>query len=286
MRVYAIAAWLVLLPAPLCAQIQSAPPPSTPAPPSLIDELVANAAHYRDTLPSVTADESIVSEGAYMGIFRKRTLAQGTFRVIRTPEGTLKESRQIAVLDGKSVDPSKKADLPIVLFGGFGQFQQVFFSPQQRPCFVFSLLPQPGPGGTQQIAVSPAPDSAEQAACKLSQSGIAGLVRVDAATRQIVHFERTVSDAFAAKTHLAPFVSVDSAPARVGDNTFWLPTQVIGRILNGRVHGTFTANYSNYHRYAGSMTLLPGATEIDSTPDHEPAPQPAPGSVHPASTPP
>ena len=172
-----------------------------------------------------------------MGLFRKRTEAQGTFRVVRAADGGLKESRQITVLDRKPVDPSKKADLPIVLFGGFGQFQQVFFAAEQRPCFAFSLLPAPGPGGTTEIAVAVAPGSAGQPACKLSQSGVTGLVRVDPATGQIVYLERTVPDAFAAKTHLAPFVSVDSAPAKVGDNTFWLPTRVVGRILNGKVRG-------------------------------------------------
>jgi hypothetical protein len=59
---------------------------------------------------------------------------------------------------------------------------------------------------------------------------------------------------------------VDLAPAKVGDDTFWLPTVVIGRANKGAIHAQFTAHYSNYHRYAASITLLPGATEVDPAP--------------------
>jgi len=90
-----------------------------------------------------------------------------------------------------------------------------------------------------------------------------------------------VPEAIAAKSHLAPFASVDIAPAKIGDSTFWLPTLVVGTFNNGKVKGKFVAHYSDYHRFTGSVSLLPGVTEIDpQTPDTKPdsarpiAPQP------------
>jgi len=244
-----------------------------PAPPELIDHLVANAEEYRATLPSLTADETIHSETSYMCMFKRHADAQGTFRVLRTvDDAQLQESRQIAMLNGKAVEPGKHVALPATLFGGFGRFQEMFFTPQHRRCFAFTLLPEPGPEGTQQIAISVPPELETQPGCTQERHGVTGLARVDPATGQLVHLERTVPDEDVAHTNLAPFASVDCAPTKVGEQTFWLPTEIVGRILNGKVRGQFVAHYSNYHRYAASMSVLPGAVEVD------PATAPTPAS--------
>ena len=246
------------------------------APASLIDELIANAAVYRATLPSITADEAIESETSFMGLLPDRTRAQGTFRVLRAEgDERLKESRQLVTVNGKPVDPAKHVRLPFTLFGGFGSFQEMFFTPAHRVCFDFRQLPDPGPGGTLQIAVSSQPSERWPAPCPDAFRMVTGLVRIDPTTHQITHFERTVSPA-APRSDLAPFASVDLAPAKVGDDTFWLPTTVVGSTISGKIHAHFTAHYSNYHRYAASIKLLPGATEVEPTP---------PNPVPPVSTP-
>jgi hypothetical protein len=238
-----------------------------PAPSALIDQLVTNAAQYRLTLPSLTADESISSESSYLGLFKLHAEAQGTFRVMASAAGgALQESRHITRLNGKPVEPGKHVTLPSTLFGGFDRFEEMFFTPQHRLCFAFTLLPQPAPDGTLQIAIAVPPEVEERPGCTQDRQGLTGLARVDPATHQIVHLERTVPDELARRSNLAPFASVDCAPARVGGQTFWLPTMVVGRILDGKVRGEFTAHYSNYHRYTASITLLPGASEVDSTP--------------------
>ena len=235
----------------------------TPAPATLIDRLVANADRYRATLPSLTADESIVTEGSTF-FFHQRSTATGTFRVVRSGEGQpLEESRQILTLNGKPVDPGKNVSIPFTLLGGFGRFQEMFFTPRHRICFTFTLLPKAGPGGTQQIAIAGPEDLGSQPGCAPERKGLTGLALVDPASGQIVHLERTVTAEAANNDHLAPFASVDSAPTQVGDQTYWLPTVIIGRFHEGKVKGEFIAHYSNYHRYAASITLLPGATEVD-----------------------
>jgi hypothetical protein len=254
----------------------------SPAPPELIDELVANATLYNTTLPSITASETIESEASYLTIFRNKAVAKGTFRVVRDPNGgVLQESRHITELDGKPVAEGQSTRLPTTLFGGFGRFQEMFFTPSHRRCYTFTRLSEPGSDGSWQIAIAPRPADSAPPDCASLTPGATGVARIDPTVHQIVHLERTVPEEIAAKNHLAPFASVDIAPAKIGDTTFWLPTLVVGTFNNGKLKGRFVAHYSDYHRFTGSISLLPGVTEVDpQTPDTKPesarpiAPQP------------
>ena len=230
-----------------------------PAPPELIDHLVANAQLYSESLPSLAATETIDSQGSYM-FFKHRVKARAVFRVLRRPGAPLEESRQIIEEDGKAVSSGKSVALPSTLFGGFSRFQELFFTSANRICFSFTLLPEPGPGETQQIAV--AEQSPITPGCAVR--GLTGLVRVDPVSRHVVYLERTIPLETAIKTQLAPFASVELAPAKIGDDTFWLPTVVFGNFANGKTRGSFEAHYSDYHRYTVSSTILPGVTETDT----------------------
>ena len=239
---------------------------ATPAPPGLIDHLVANAQLYSATLPSIGANEAIVSEGSYL-IFHRRVEAKAVFRVVRDPkDGALEESRQITEIDGKPVEPGRHAALPWTLLGGFEKFQQLFFTPSHTPCFTFTLLPQPGPGATQQIAVAELPPALRTPACNQAPRGYTGLIRVDPATGQIVYLERSVPEDVAVPSHLAPFASVEIGPVRIGEQTFWLPSVIIGTFVSGKTHGRFEARYFDYHRYTGSITILPGVNPVEPDP--------------------
>ncbi len=251
--------WLLLLILPLRAQA-----PTLTAPPSLIDELVANAVAYRANVPSITADEVIDSQESFLGILPDKVHATSTMRVLRAGQGQndrATESRQLLTLNGKPVDATKKPHLPFTLFGGFGSFQEMVFTPSHRGCFQFHMLQQPAPDGSLQIAITPQPADAWPPQCPVLWQQVTGLVHVDPETHQLRHFERTVKPPAG---QLAPFASVDCAPARIGDETFWLPVTVIGRNDDGKLRGEFIAHYSNYHRYTASITLLPGATEVDA----------------------
>ncbi len=239
-------------------------PAQTPAPTNLIDQLVANAESYRITLPSLTASESIQSDASYL-FFKHHADAKGTFRVTRaSPEAQLVEARQLTEVDGKPVTLDQHPTLPTTMFGGFGRFQEMFFTPAHRPCYTFTELDKPGPQDTLQLAITQNPEP--EPACNGTPRGVTGLALVDLATHQLRHLERTIPDDVAIPAHLAPFASVDLAPAKVGDQTYWLPTTVTGIIVNGKIHGKFVAHYSDYHRYTGTVKILPGITEVDSAP--------------------
>lgn len=246
---------LIALVSPIVAQ--------TPVPSDLLNQLIANAEQYRVTIPSLTADEFIESESSFHGLFRKKVQASGTFRAVRgAPGEPLKESRQITVLNGRPVSPNAPVRLPVALFGGFGRFQEMFFTSAHVRCFAFTLLPEPGPGGTMQIAISAVADLDSQPGCPRGYQGLTGFVRVDPASHQLVHVERTLPDS-PANRGSAPFASVDCAPTKVGDEIFWLPTEVAGGTPKQIIRRKFVAHYSNYHRYVASVKLLPGAGEVD-----------------------
>jgi hypothetical protein len=48
---------------------------------------------------------------------------------------------------------------------------------------------------------------------------------------------------------------MEYGPQQIGDETLWLPIRMSAHDPSNE--GRFTATYSNYHRYTGSMTLKP-----------------------------
>lgn len=255
-NLYYVAALLALV-SPTVAQ--------TPVPADLLNQLIANAAQYRVTIPSLTADEWIESETSYHGMLRHKVQASGTFRAVRGKAGELlEESRQIAMVNGKPTAPSDPVRLPVALFGGFGRFQEMFFTPQHVRCFAFTLLPGSGLGGTLQIGIRAVPDLDSQPGCPSGYRGLTGLARVDPASHQLVHIERTLPESHENRGG-APFASVDCAPTKVGNETFWLPTQITGGTPKRFFRRKFVAHYSNYHRYVASVKLLPGTAEVEQS---------------------
>jgi hypothetical protein len=234
----------------------------------LVDQLVANASVYRANLPSLIVDEDIVSDLTILGIYTKHAEAHATFRAIRkSDDSSLDESREITILNGKPVRPGDHPLLPVVLFGGFGRFQDMFFSPQHRPCFNFVLEP-PNLRAPLQIDITLKPTAATIPGCEHGLTGLTGIARIDPASGYLIHLERTIPADIAAKFNHATFGSVDSGPTQLGDRIFWLPIIVTGDVIEnkGKQKGRFTAYYSNYHRYTATSTILP-ITPTDPNPN-------------------
>jgi hypothetical protein len=244
----------------------------------LVDQLVENAAHYRAALPSLTAHEEIQSEASRL-ILHTSAKAEAVMRVVRDPlSGELKESRQITVLNGKPVPPDQKVQLPMLMFGGFGSFQEEFFKPSERGCFVFSLMPQRHPSDPLELRIVPGPDVVAGCSAVPKPGELEGKALVDVASHQLLHLERTIDPAFAGPRHIAPFAAVDLAPAKIGEQTFWLPTMVDGRILMGKqkgemgdLKGRFTAHYSDYHRFTATATMVSAGPAEDAPASPAPA---------------
>ena len=244
---------------------QARPPADDAALNLLLDQVSAHGAAYRATLPSLTADESILSEATGLGIFKQRAQARALFRVVRkSPSDPLVESRQIVELNGKPVAPGQQAHLPLTFQGAFGDALELFFAPALRPCFVFTLSPTASSAQGEQIGFTMRPGGETNPACAHTPPGVSGFALVDPATRQIRHLERTVPETAATARRVAGFVSIDYAPTPVGDQSFWLPTRIEARMGDGKAQ--FAATYSNYHRFAGTITLLPTITPVNPPP--------------------
>jgi hypothetical protein len=229
---------------------------------SLVDQLIENAAVYRATLPSLTAHETILSHDSGQLLLLKDAhyaQAEATMRVMRkTPDGPLEESRQITMLDGKPVPPDKHVVLPTGINGGFGGLSGVFFGGGNRHCFNFVLAPHPAPDTPYKLSITLRPESASTPHCPVKASeGMTATALVGADTHQLIHLEWTLPADFAAKSHHWPFSSVDLAPAKLGNETFWLPTEVIARKGTGKNNEEWIAHYSDYHRYTATSTIVP-----------------------------
>jgi hypothetical protein len=241
--------------------------PSSPAQPNatadqLVDQLIANAAFYRATLPSLTAHESIASDASIL-LYKPHAEAEATVRVVRNaPGGPLVESREYTSLNGKPVATGKHVVLPTNIYDGFDGFQGLFFTGQHRRCFNFTLAPPTAPAALLELHITLSPDTTSLPNCPSNMEGLLGIARIDPATHQLQHLEWTVPQVDAPRVQILS-ASTDYAPASIGNRTFWLPIEVAQTAINGKTkaRGHFTVHYSDYHQYTATSTILPATPQ-------------------------
>jgi hypothetical protein len=251
----------------LCAQLpaQTLSSPTSPVQPAapksaadqLVDQLVKNYAAIYATLPSITAHEKVETH-ATRGIFWQNSTGEGTMRVLRVASGgDLKETHEMTVVNGKPVAPGdqKGPSQPTDAFIGV---QGMFFSHTGRPCYSFTLAPQPNKDGLSELHIALSPEYASLPRCMSGLKDLTGIVRVDSATHQVTHLERTIPNQVAP---LSFFASTDYAPARIGDKTFWLPAVSVSSVVINKVKVHTIIHYSDYHLYTSTSTILPVTPE-------------------------
>jgi hypothetical protein len=266
--------WGCLVCFPILAQNPTSP--TTSAEPAaaesaadrLVDRLVENAATLHATLPSITAHEKAESH-ATRGILWQNSTTEATLRVLRDPSGGfLKQSRELTAVNGKPVVPGQRiAVVGFPLSDGLVYAQDMFFSAKLRPCYIFTLASQPTREGLLELRIAANPNISSMSNCHAGSEGLTGIVHVDPKTHQLVHAERTIPDEAAKLHQRAPFASTDYAPAKIGDKTFWLPAVTVSSFImkkpTVKVHTV--AHYSDYHQYTASVTILPAASEPETS---------------------
>ncbi len=217
-----------------------------------------NAERYRETLPSLTAHETILSETSEHIVFGKSAVhAEATMRVMRkTSDGSLEESRQITAVNGKPVASNKRVSLPLTISGGFGDFPAMFFTSQHQSCFHFVLAPHLRPDAPLELSISLNPDASTLPQCKPAPTGLTAIARIDPTTHQLIHLEQTFPDGPEAPGFRILFISVDLAPTLVGQNTFWLPTTLVTHAVDGKNRKSWISHYSDYHQFTATSTIL------------------------------
>jgi hypothetical protein len=89
-------------------------------------------------------------------------------------------------------------------------------------------------------------------------AGFHRTVIADHETGRVLHTERTISAEVAAWNSEVYFGGIDYAPHKLGEQTFWLPSQFCSR--DAKNTGRMFAIYSNCHRYTGELKILPGVS--------------------------
>lgn len=232
--------------------------------PALLARIVANVAEYRAKLPSITAEETIKSDLSQGGFYQKHDTATATIRVYAASEGSqVNEVRTYLTLNGKPVKTDRKVQVTFEMNAAFSHTAELYFSPARLACVDFKTLPTAGADGSISIAFTSKLDAPP--ACNFKGVVFHGSVLVDPATSQIRHLERTITRPADDAKRTLTFTSLDCAPTLIGNETFWLPTHVQVELDGGRGH--FEAHYAHYHRYAGSLTIVPSNPAPGAIPD-------------------
>ena len=94
------------------------------------------------------------------------------------------------------------------------------------------------------------------------RSRLPGAVRrtVVDADGNVVHVEVQTPEPAAQKMSRPYFAEIDYAPVRIGDASYMLPARVATH--DEKDERRFEVRYSNFHRYGGAMTILPGAEKV------------------------
>lgn len=225
----------------------------TPAVEAVLPRIYACARDYQAKLPSLSCDESITSQTVKNGKVRKEVKVESTLTEVRDrPEpDPFTEHHIVKTVDGRPPKPRFK--LPFLVQGGFANGIG-FARPDTQVCFDYHL-DSPDGGKTLRLELDLKPDIADPA-CKDIPEGVRKTVLVDATTGQITHVQRTVSATASRERNEVYFMAIDYGPQKLGGETYWLPAKLSAH--DPKDEGRMTTIYSNYHRYAGELQVVPG----------------------------
>jgi len=219
----------------------------------LLTRVTAYAQQYRQSVPSFEADESAISQWVKNGQVTWEVRLEMTVEEVRVESkpDELDDRYTFHLIDGKP--PKKHFKLPYFAHGVFANALG-FGHPEQNNCFDFRV--SPGDSSTTvelEMAVKPAPLPPN---CADIPDEYRKITIVDTATGRVLHVTRSMSARAAHERHEIVFVSVDYAPQKLGDETFWLPVRFESH--DGKNEGRLLATYSNFHRYTSTAKVVDG----------------------------
>jgi hypothetical protein len=145
------------------------------------------------------------------------------------------------------------SQMPYFAEGGFAGLVG-FKRWEQRECFDYVVTSGDG-GHTVRLEMTLKVNSANPSCTRLP-AGFHRIVIADPETGRILHTERTIAPEAAARNTGVYFGGIDYAPQKLGEQTFWLPSRFYAHDANNTAR--MFATYSNCHRYAGELKILPG----------------------------
>jgi hypothetical protein len=206
------------------------------------------------SLPSLTCQESAVSERLKRGKVKQHVAFTASMRAVRIPGGPLHETFALSTLNGKPYS-GRNTPFPFYTAGGFDA-AMAYFMPAHQACYRYSL-------SEGRIDFETSPDFASHPQCR--NDGVRGFALMDAAGN-VTHMERTVPLEVAHDLHLVPFAAIDFAPVELKGQVYRLPQHLISEYPEGDSKGRFEAFYSGCRLFSVSVTIGP-ATAVDPAGD-------------------
>jgi hypothetical protein len=229
----------------------------------------ANVSEFKSSVPSFICDESVISQRLGDGKVKDEMKIESSFEMARKPSsGDLVENRIKNRVNGKA-PKSQKVVPPFYFIGGFANV--VGFTLDK--CFSYRFAEPPADSRPIVIAVTPKPQSADPSSTCIRQDYDRKAV-IDPGTFQITRIEETVRNVSTGIAGHVPFVpvpsshnvltfAIDYAPLELGGRTFWVTKTVTADLEDKnkplRLH--YEAHYTNYHRFAGTSTILAGEAD-------------------------
>ncbi len=236
---------------------------------STLDEVLrrlrVNYQEYMRDVPNLFCDERVVSEyGPYFTQVRTlHTVTDSVFRLQRVMAAdkrpTLKESREVKFVDGKSATRDELTG-PSILSGVFGGALGMVVPDQT--CLRFELKVHGPHLGPRRIEVDFRTLEKAVRPEECTDRKMKGHVLIDPETMRIRRIEVTnmeypiFPDVLGQWTWWAEY-----DPVGLGGGTFWLPSRIYSEAVSygdKRSIWTFVANYTSYHKMVASAHILPG----------------------------
>jgi hypothetical protein len=244
--------WLNLLLVGVSAQTVVAAPDAD----DLLAHAIAFAQRYQAVLPSLICDETIVSAALKNGVVKRQTTIRGTMREVRTNGGKdpFDESHQFTEFDGVPATEGKKHYFPYFVMGGFANGLG-FLSSDRAKCYTATIEPTSDESKIR-ISLRPRIETVGVQGCEGTENVTSRLILLERANGHVLHSERTIRPEYARKAKESYFASVDYAPVQLGGEALWVPVKVVA--YDPKEEGRFEASYTNFHRFSGTVTIVPG----------------------------
>jgi hypothetical protein len=252
--------FFLVLPLLLVAQPasgQQASGQQLPAQPASNDEqvrrVIAYAKAYRDHLPSLECDETMLSQRVKNGKVKRQVKIKATLRELRDEHepGGFRDDYTFRSGNGKPVKLDVSA-LPYFVYHVFANSLGIGEIPLPS-CFDYRFTTLDD-GQTLQFNIDSKPD-ARDTACSKIPDDYHKVMLIDTASGAVRHIERRISPQFADDHLEIPYMTIDFAPQKLGDETFWLPSRF--EADDPHQKGRMIATYSNFHRYTAVAKILP-----------------------------
>jgi hypothetical protein len=217
-----------------------------------IQKVIAYAQAYRQHLPSLECDETILSQNIKNGKVKWEVKINAILRELRDENeaGGFRDEYLFKLVDGKPAKPHFRR--PYFVYNVFANSLGIGDAPRPT-CFSYRFTTLDD-GRTLQFNLDSKPD-VHDPACKKIPDDYHKMMLIDTASGAVRHVERRISPQYADNNLEIPSIVIDYAPQKLGEEIFWLPVRFEASDLDKE--GRMIATYSNFHRYIGVVKILP-----------------------------